>query len=348
MKRLLFVLMIVGLLASSAAAQEVIIEPANYLFNADSGKVFINPDCFNNFEVRIINNGVREGGFGMGFQIYSSSGTMTPVHFDTVASDNFEYTWGEMFGLLISVQNTNVDGIGRDTVGMLTAAFPTDVGLPVGFNEVVATIETGGIPEGDSICIDSSFVPTSTFWKWGSGAIPTWNGPYCFQALSAGCCNPGFTNIPDTIFIEDCHLATHYFDFSPCIGGTGVVILDGAGVMESPSHYTLDTETDGFTNTVTFGKYEIWCDCYNILDTVEVTIAYRPGFSNEPGDVDQNCQFDVTDLLMLVDYMFDPEPPIIDITLADCDGSGQLDISDLLRMVDYMFGDGPGCVPPVE
>ena len=60
-----------------------------------------------------------------------------------------------------------------------------------------------------------------------------------------------------------------------------------------------------------------------------------------PGDIDVDGQIAISDLVMLVDYMFlsGPVPPIMEA----CDVNGdciQPDISDLIYMVDYMFDDG--------
>ncbi|MCK4606415.1 MAG: thrombospondin type 3 repeat-containing protein, partial [candidate division Zixibacteria bacterium] len=65
------------------------------------------------------------------------------------------------------------------------------------------------------------------------------------------------------------------------------------------------------------------------------------------GDIDGSdlLPLDISDLVYLVDYMFNSgsEPPVMEA--ADLDGSGGLiDISDLVYFVDYMFHDGP---PPL-
>ena len=63
------------------------------------------------------------------------------------------------------------------------------------------------------------------------------------------------------------------------------------------------------------------------------------------GDVDHSGEIDISDLIYLVDYMFNygPEPPCFDE--ANIDGAGDLDVSDLIHMVDYMFNGGPPPVP---
>ena len=57
-------------------------------------------------------------------------------------------------------------------------------------------------------------------------------------------------------------------------------------------------------------------------------------------------QFDISDLLYLVDYFFlEPSGPgPLSDQVANVDGAGTVDISDLLLMVDYFFGEGT----PVE
>lgn len=58
-------------------------------------------------------------------------------------------------------------------------------------------------------------------------------------------------------------------------------------------------------------------------------------------DYDVGDNIDISDLVYLVDYMFNggPEPPCIDE--ADVDSSGGIDISDLVYLVDFMFTGGP-------
>ncbi len=65
----------------------------------------------------------------------------------------------------------------------------------------------------------------------------------------------------------------------------------------------------------------------------------RGNVDYDPGDV-----IDISDLVYLVDFMFNGGPDPVCIDEADVDGSGEIDISDLVHIVDYMFNDGP---PPV-
>lgn len=59
------------------------------------------------------------------------------------------------------------------------------------------------------------------------------------------------------------------------------------------------------------------------------------------GDLDHSHAVDISDLVMLVDYMFNSGPPPYRLFLADIDGSCSVDISDLVYLVDYMFLGGP-------
>lgn len=64
-------------------------------------------------------------------------------------------------------------------------------------------------------------------------------------------------------------------------------------------------------------------------------------------DDDTTQTIDISDLVYLVDFMFQagPESPCFDE--ADIDGSGAepIDISDLVMLVDYMFNQGPEPAP---
>ena len=69
-------------------------------------------------------------------------------------------------------------------------------------------------------------------------------------------------------------------------------------------------------------------------------IGIRGNVDNDSLDV-----IDISDLVYLVDYMFNGGPDPLCIEEADIDGSGELDIADLVHIVDYMFNSG---LPPVD
>jgi len=69
-------------------------------------------------------------------------------------------------------------------------------------------------------------------------------------------------------------------------------------------------------------------------------------------DYDPTDIIDISDLVYLVDYMFDhgPEPVCWEEANIDCsdadppnciDGQEDIDISDLVYLIDYMFTGGP-------
>jgi hypothetical protein len=123
-----------------------------------------------------------------GFRLYSpegatweiptsqSAGSLEPYYDDTVIVIEF-----------------GVNGISDDTVCIFGLRMFSD-GLPVGFNEIVMTIETelDCSEEGKTLCIDSTWFPPSNPWLWalpwvGGGVVPKWHGPYCFTIVP--CCN---------------------------------------------------------------------------------------------------------------------------------------------------------------
>ena len=69
------------------------------------------------------------------------------------------------------------------------------------------------------------------------------------------------------------------------------------------------------------------------------------GLSFICGDIDNNDQVDVADLVYFVNYQFDSGPPPPIIEAADVNNTGQVDIADLVYLVHYMFDQPPGPEP---
>lgn len=61
-------------------------------------------------------------------------------------------------------------------------------------------------------------------------------------------------------------------------------------------------------------------------------------------DYDPSDVIDISDLVYLVDYMFNAGPAPVCEDEADITGEGGIDISDLVYLVDYMFNAGPAPV----
>jgi len=91
-----------------------------------------------------------------------------------------------------------------------------------------------------------------------------------------------------------------------------------------------------------------------VLQVVSQFLTYAPAVvpgtigstSSVRGDVNDDGELDISDLIYLVDYMFTQGPPPVNPISGDVNGDGATDISDLVYLVDYMFNDGPP-PPPV-
>jgi hypothetical protein len=70
--------------------------------------------------------------------------------------------------------------------------------------------------------------------------------------------------------------------------------------------------------------------------TVEISPAYTCGDFDNDGTIG-----DITDLVLLVDFMFNDGPPPVFMQSADFDGDDEITIADLVFLVDYMFNNGP-------
>ncbi len=134
-------------------------------------------------------------------------------------------------------------------------------------------------------------------------------------------------------------------------------------------HITLNYDDAGMTQeeeiALTFQHYDDgdWVDIGFLLDTAANTItglvsSLSPFALALPeggsccvtrGDVnhDDALTIDISDLIYLIDYMFQggPEPPCFDEGDVDASGLAPLDISDLIYLIDYMFVLGPPPAP---
>ncbi|MCK4372541.1 MAG: hypothetical protein KAW61_05310, partial [candidate division Zixibacteria bacterium] len=123
-----------------------------------------------------------------GFRLYSPDGAEweTPVYYSTGALEPYlDYAF--------VVNGLGVDGIGEDTITLGGIAM-YEPGIPIGFDDVVAKIETqfDAAQVGKTFCIDSTYFPPSGYWLWaytGGSLIPDWGGPYCWTiAEPPPCC----------------------------------------------------------------------------------------------------------------------------------------------------------------
>ena len=124
-------------------------------------------------------------GMTTGWRVYSDDGAT----WDTTNIALTGTLTSEMFDLFLGIQPNPMrgDGAGADTVGF-AAAVMFKLGIPQGFDNIVATITIGPISQsagGKHICLDSSYYPPSGIWKWaGPDAVPTWDGVHCWQVES--------------------------------------------------------------------------------------------------------------------------------------------------------------------
>ena len=69
-------------------------------------------------------------------------------------------------------------------------------------------------------------------------------------------------------------------------------------------------------------------------------VGYRGNIDNDPAE-----GITISDLVFLVDYMFNGGPEPLCLDEADVDADGTIDIADLVYMVDYIFLGGPAPLP---
>jgi hypothetical protein len=128
--------------------------------------------------------------------------------------------------------------------------------------------------------------------------------------------------------------------------------------VDSVGEYTLALGSIEGPAEITFevgegeeGPSFIW-DCWGLRSTLPTyPETYCMGEIRGNVDYDPGDNIDISDLVYLVDYMFNqgPEPPCWEEANIDgsgpanppSDGQADIDISDLVYLVDYMFTGGP-------
>jgi hypothetical protein len=214
MKRISFFLALALIIASFglANAQSVSVGATSGTWD-DGGTIKIIPGAVVSFDLRLTNPlSEKMKGITNGFKIYGPA-SFTAAQGDTIIS-GFADQWGTIFG----IKHLSCDGVNIDTVGFggATSASGTgSIGLPAGFNDMPYRISTGGVAEGETLCIDSTGYPQGT-WKWvgeTSGNIfPAWEGPYCYLSETPACLGPLNFNGPLSMTGSHCDVMS--FDFN--------------------------------------------------------------------------------------------------------------------------------------
>jgi len=182
---------------------------------------------------------------------------------------------------------------------------------------------------------------------------PTVSGPVDFTALAAdevGSADEqplGFT-VNDELVITTQSLPPGIVD-NPynqqlgCAGGTGAINwldkngdLEGSGLALSSEGLLSGTPPAEMTVNFTAKAADGCGAVYEQPLTVVISPAYTCGDLNNDGII-----ADVTDLILLVEYMFTDGPPPVFPQSADFDSDGDITIADLIYLVDYMFSGGP-------
>ena len=160
------------LCTSGAFGQDGILslESVDGLWNTDT--VQVGKDIV--FSIRVTNTtGADISGMTNGFRIYSPNEAV----WHSVSLDTLGPIGKAMFDLNIFLHTYGSTGSVEDTVGF-GAAVLYQPGLPVDFDDVAYSITLGPFYEGDhgkTICLDSSWFPTSGRWKWQQKQGQMWD-----------------------------------------------------------------------------------------------------------------------------------------------------------------------------
>ncbi len=311
----------------------------------DGFTTYIIPDEEVTFDIRYTNYSSMDiKGMTNGFKVWTTGNSpFTPLNGELMYP-GLTY----LFDLVLAVNVYGANGTGADTLGMSGSAL-TGSGLYNGFNEIVLKLSTGGVQEGETLCIDSSWYPPSGTWRWSSGStdiFPSWSGLRCYTALCPPCLGPIFTNCIDTLKNSNCETISYTFnavDLDSTSVNTRYYIIDSPGNIDSLTGtwtYEITPQDLETYDTLIIGAYDIiTCKCNTTICTS--IIQFR---SEIPADMNGDCSNDISDLVLLVAYMFAGGTPPDPLMSADMNGDSQIDISDMVWLVDYMFNGGP---PPI-
>ncbi|UCC43862.1 MAG: thrombospondin type 3 repeat-containing protein [Candidatus Zixiibacteriota bacterium] len=141
--------------------------------------------------------------FQHSFRLYSEDGAVwQPIIVDTASID-----WQAAYGPGSPSFSVYVNpSPGSDEFGIAGSSVDPETGLSESFDEIFLTVATSidNSQHGKSVCLDS----TSDQWLWQWMATfhrtfyPLWEGPYCFEIVSASCCRDITGNVdadPDEI-----------------------------------------------------------------------------------------------------------------------------------------------------
>ncbi len=237
------------------------------------------------------------GGVDNGYKVYTmGGGTFTIPVLDTLpypGSDGGGWTTAAHFALIVGFYHgygAN-DGAGADSVGF-GGAKSTGVGLPIGFDYPSITISTGGVADGETLCLDSAWCPPTHAWVWAPGSgnpseKPEWGGPFCYPAGVPPCQPPVIDNAPTSLTGSHCSVMTFDFDAhevtpqtppNPITGWTASIgTITSAGVWS----YSPTLADVGASVSVTVVATGAGCNSapktVNLNFTNEAPVAHCPG-----------------------------------------------------------------------
>ncbi len=118
-------------------------------------------------------------------------------------------------------------------------------------------------------------------------------------------------------------------------------IVEGPGTIDSLTGawtYSIDSLDIGTFDTLIIGAS---AECPSLYSSSTTILDFA---ADIPADLNDDCISDISDLVLLVGYMFSNGTPPTPLHSADMDGNRLINISDLVWLVAYMFNTGP---PPV-
>ena len=314
---LLTVFLVAGMLTAGATAQDSGIPDTCYF--GDQGEAWVYPGDLVCLPVYIATDVNIVGvlvGIEYGFDDYE-------IHYDSAGTFGTIFMEGNYLSITGLVgMDGNSDGINPDSVAIGGAGFGNGDELPIG-SYLFGKIWFTAVNVGDYLTIDSAFVPPSADFTFVTVGGAQFTPQYVGGTLTLV---PGPAEIyviePDSVFGDAAEMLTFDVEVLATYNPASIVldsvvnIGTGAQLLYLPTTFGVNPLTVEWTPTYDeFGFFRFWFTATDDLgNPLEFPILVTVNWVQPPcdvlrGDADCNDVVNITDVVYLIQYIFNQGPP---------------------------------------